>query len=102
MARLHHLHLAAQPFPEFFQLLDGAGIRAGRRRDDAPAIIEQAGKAASGPEYSVPAMGWAGMKCTPCGAEGRDVAHDRALDRTDIGQDRARLQMRRDVRRDLL
>ena len=44
-------------------------------------------------------MGWAGMKCTPLGTKGADIAHHRALDRTDIGQDGARFQMRRDFLR---
>ena len=53
-------------------------------------------KPASGPDCSVPAMGWAGRKCTPLGTKGATSLDHRALDRTDIGQNRARLEMRRD------
>ena len=49
-------------------------------------------KPASGPECSVPAIGWAGTKCTAFGRCGGHVAHDRALDRADIGEDRARFR----------
>ena len=52
-------------------------------------------KPASGPDCSVPAMGCAGMRCTPVGNERPDIAQDRRLDRTDVAHDRARLQIRR-------
>ena len=60
-------------------------------------LTKSSAKPASGPEFSVPATGCAGMKCTPFGTKRRHVAHHRALDRADVGEDRAGLQMRPDL-----
>ena len=68
------------------------GVRMHQRPSNSSA------KPASGPDCSVPAIGWPGMKCTPagtCGATSRTTAR---LHRADVGQDGAGLQMRRDLR----
>ena len=62
-------------------------------------LMNSSAKPESGPECSVPATGCAGTKCTPagrCGAMSRD---DRALDRADVGDDGARLEVRCDLLR---
>ena len=63
-------------------------------------LTNSSAKPASGPECSVPATGCAGTKCTPAGKMRRHVAQHRALDRADIGDDRAGLEMRPDLGRD--
>ena len=60
-------------------------------------LTNSSAKPASGPEYSVPATGCAGTKCTVFGRCGRHVAHHRALDRADVGDDRAGRKMRADL-----
>ena len=58
--------------------------------------MNSSAKPESGPECSVPATGCAGTKCTPAGKMRRHIPHHGALDRADVGDDRARLEMRRD------
>ena len=65
----------------------GGGVRMHQR------LTNSSAKPASGPEYSVPATGCAGMKWTPRGTCGRHVAQHRALHRADVGENRARLEM---------
>ena len=66
MLGVHHLDLAAAaPARTACSFSTARGVGARRRRQDAPAAVEQLAKPASGPDCSVPAMGWAGMKCTP-------------------------------------
>ena len=62
--------------------------------------MKSSAKPESGPECSVPATGCAGTKCDARGQMRRHVPHHGALDRADVGDDRARLQMRRDLLRD--
>ena len=50
-------------------------------------------------DCSVPAIGCPGMKYAPCGVR-PDIAHHRSFDRSDIAQDRSRLQHVGDRRRD--
>ena len=56
-------------------------------------LMNSSAKPESGPECSVPATGCAGTKCTPCRQIRRHVPHHRALDRADVGDDRAGLEM---------
>ena len=63
-------------------------------------LMNRSAKPAIGPECSVPAIGCAGTKCTPagrCGAMSRTIA---ALDRADVGEDGARLEVGCDLLRD--
>ena len=63
-------------------------------------LVKSSAKPEFGPDCSVPATGWPGMKCTPggiCGPTSRTTAR---LDRADIGDDGAGLQRRRDLRGD--
>ena len=55
-------------------------------------------KPASGPEYSVPAIGCAGTKCTPAGTSGPTSRITDCLVEPTSVSDRARRQMRRDRR----
>ena len=61
--------------------------------------MNSSAKPESGPECSVPATGCAGTKWTPAGRCGAMSLHDGALDRADVGDDRARLEVRRDLLR---
>ena len=45
MLRRHHVHFGTAGMPEFFQPRHGGGIAAGKRREDAPALEKQVGKA---------------------------------------------------------
>ncbi len=63
-------------------------------------LTNSSAKPASGPECSVPATGCAGMKSTGRRQMRRHVLQHRGLDRADIRDDRAGLQVRRDVLRD--
>ena len=62
--------------------------------------MNSSAKPESGPECSVPATGCAGTKCTLAGRCGAMSSHHRALDRADIGDDRAGLEMGGDLLRD--
>ena len=102
MLGVHHLDLAAEALPELPSAsrraagsAPGGGVRMHQRPSNNSA------KPASGPDCSVPAIGWAGMKCTPLRNMRADIAHHRRLDRADIADDRARLQMRRHLLREL-
>ena len=92
MHRLHRLDHRAHPAPELRQL---AGRRFGRPPGSGVRMVQRpsnsSAKPAAGPECSVPAIGWPGMKCTCSGTSGPQVAQHRLLDRADIGEDRAGL-----------
>ena len=62
-----------------------------RRRQNAPAAVEQTRRSRhSGPECSVPAIGWPGMKCTPLGTYAAAPSRQhRALDRAHVRQNGA-------------
>ena len=47
--RRHHLDIGAERAPEGRERLDGGRIGAGRRRQDAPAVLEEFGEAGVGP-----------------------------------------------------
>jgi hypothetical protein len=89
MIRRHDLDLGAEAGPERAQFFDASasvpsgGVRMHQR------LMNSSGKAGIGPECSVPATGCAGTKWTPDGICGPHVARDGALDRTDVGHDRA-------------
>ena len=55
-------------------------------------LTNSVAKPASGPDCSVPATGWAGTRCDALGQMRRDRGDHRALDRADVGDDRARLR----------
>ena len=100
MVGRHDLDLGAERRPERAQPLDRVGIGAFGRRQDAPAVDEQfretgigAGMFGAGDRMRRHEM-HAGRQMR------RHVPHHRALDRADIGDDRARLEMRRDLLRD--
>ena len=61
--------------------------------------MKSSAKPESGPECSVPATGCAGTKCTALRQMRRHVPDHRALDRADVGDDRARLEMSGDFLR---
>ena len=76
----HGFDVGAEQPPERGKTLDRGGIGASRRRENAPATDEQrSAKPASGPEFSVPATGCAGTKCTSGGRCGAIVATTAAL-----------------------
>ena len=55
-------------------------------------LTNSSAKPESGPEFSVPATGCAGMRCTPAGTCGAMSLEHRALHRADVGDDRAGLE----------
>ena len=63
-------------------------------------LTNSSAKPASGPEYSVPATGCAGHEMHVLRQMRAHVAHDRALHRADVGDDRAGREMRADLLRD--
>ena len=81
----------AASFATAFASAPSGGVRMHQR------LTNSSAKPASGPEYSVPATGCAGTKCTPLRQMRGHVADHRALDRADVGHDRARRQMRADL-----
>ena len=97
----HGFDIGAERAPERGEPLDGAGIGPFRRRENAPAVDEQLGKAGIGAGM-LGAGDRMGRNEMHAGGQMRGhVAHDRALDRADIGNDRAGLEMGRDLLGDL-
>ena len=77
--------------------LDGGRRGVLRRGEDAPAVDEQLGETEVGPEFFGAGDGMARDKMDAGRNVGRHVAHHRGLDRADIGDGRARFQVRADV-----
>ena len=93
----HGFHIGAEQAPERGEPVHRFGIGACRRREDAPAVHEQFGKAGVGPgifrsgdrmrRYEM--RGFRQMRT--------HVPHDGALDRADVGHRRAGHEMRADL-----
>ena len=99
MIRRHDLDLGAERGPERAQLLGRVGIGAFRRGQDAPAVDEELGEAGIGTGMLGAGDGMRGNEMHVGGRCGAMSAHDGALDRADVGDDRARREMRRDLLR---
>lgn len=76
---IHFIDARTERPPEILEPFQRLRIRARQRREDAPALAEKTGKPASGPDFSVPASGWPGMKCTLSGICGAICAMTEAL-----------------------
>jgi len=73
-----------------------------QRRQDAPAAVEELGGIRlRGPTARCRRSGVPVMKCTPSGTCGPNVANDSHLHRTDVAQDRAVFEGRRQFLREL-
>ena len=100
MVRRHGLDLGAQRGPERAELRDRVGIGAIRGSEDAPAIDEQLGETGIGTGVLGAGDGVRRHEMDAGRQMRRHLPRDRALDRTDIGDDRAWLEIRRDFLRD--
>ena len=89
--------LAAERFPELHEPLDRGRLGVLRRGEDAPAVDEQLGEARVGPGIFGAGDGMARDEMDAGRNVGRHVAHHRGLDRADIGDGRARLEVRADL-----
>ena len=79
------------------ELRDGGRVVPSRRRQDAPAAVEQLGEACVGAGMLGAGDRVAGDEMDALAADGADRSRDhRALDRADIGDDRAGFNGRRD------
>ena len=96
----HDLDLGAERGPERAQLLRRRGIGALRRRQDAPAVDEEFGEAGIGAGMLGAGHRMRRHEMHARRQMRRHVPHHRALDRADVGDDRARLEMGRDFLRD--
>ena len=96
MLRRHDFDARAERFPELQEPLDGGLVGILRRRQDAPAIDEQLGESGvrSGVFSAGHGMAWDEMDAGR--NVGRHVAHHRGLDRADVGDGRAWLEVRAD------
>ena len=95
MAGIHHLHLAAHAAPEGAELLHLRRRHFGAGRQHAPAADEQFGKPRRRPRMLGAGDRMAGNEMHALGHQRRQHLDHMALDRADIGEDRARLQRRR-------
>ncbi len=100
MVGRHDLDVGAEAGPERAQPLDRVRVRAFRRGENAPAVDEQLGE--TGVRAGVLGAGHRVRRheMDAGGQVRRHVPSHGALDRADIGNDRARLQMARDLLRD--
>ncbi len=96
MGCVHGLDVAAAGTPEGGQLLHGFGRRALDRREDAPAAVEELGKAGLGARMLGARDGVAGDEVDARRHMRADVAHHRTLHRAHVREDRALGEMRRD------
>ena len=96
----HTLDIGAESPPEGSEALDSGRIGVGRRRQDAPAADEQLGKSSIGPGVLGARDRMGGHEVHTLWKVGRHVPQHRALHRTDVGDDRAGLEMRADLGRD--
>ena len=101
MLGVHDLDIGAAGAPEIFELLHRLGIAVGQRRQDAPAIGEEFGKARFRARLLGAGHRMARHEMDVRRQMRRDIADDRRLDRADIGDDRAFLESRADLARDL-
>ena len=96
----HDLDLGAERGPERAQFFGRAGVGALRRGEDAPAVDEEFGEAGIGSGMFGAGHGMRRHEMHACRQMRRHVLDDGGLDRADVGDDRARLEMRRDLGRD--
>ena len=93
---VHGLDIGAEQAPERGELFRRLRVGALRRRQDAPAVDEQLGKAGIGAGIFGARHRMRRHEMHGLRQMRAHVAHDRALDRADVGHGRARRQMRRD------
>ena len=98
VTRLHHIDGRAAALPEGGELLGRLAVRAGHRREDAPAIVEEFRKARFRPGLLRTGDGMAGNEMHAFGHMRADIANDGHLHRADIGEDRAGLHRLFDFR----
>ena len=92
----HGLHIGAEQAPERGELVHRLGVGAVGRRQDAPAVDEQFGKACIGPGIFGAGDRMRRHEMHVLRQMRGHVADDRALDRADVGDDGAGRQMRAD------
>ena len=95
--RIHDLDVRAEPGPECLEPLDRFRIGALRRRENAPAVFEQLGKARVGPRMLGARYRVRRHEMHVLRQMLRHITQDRAFYRADIRHDRARLEHRRDL-----
>ena len=98
MVRRHDLDEASAGFPIRLQLRDRFLVRVRERRQDRPAAVEQFGEARLGPGKFGAGDRVARDEVNVLRHMRADIADDGGLDRTGVGEDRALLQVRRDLR----
>ena len=94
---VHRVDVGAAAPPEFGQALERCGIGARQRREDAPAVLEQVGKAGVGAGFFRAGERMAGDEMHVCRHMRLHLRDHRALGRADIGDDGAGFQRRRDL-----
>ena len=94
---VHDVDHRAHRGPQGSELVDHALVGAGERRQDAPAAVEQLGEARLGARVLGAGDRMAGNEMHASGHEPLAIADHGALDRADIGQDGARLEVRSDL-----
>ena len=100
MVGRHRFHVGAEQAPEGRKLVHRLLVRAVGRRQDAPAVDEQLGKARIRAGIFCPRDRVRRNEIHALRQMRRHIAYDRAFDRADIGNDRARGEVRADLLRD--
>jgi hypothetical protein len=93
----HDLDIGAEALPEGAQPRHGVGVRIFRRREDAPAVLEQVGEACLGAGIFCAGDGMGGHEMHAGGDVRLHLAEDRGLDRADVADCRAGLQRARNL-----
>src|SRR6516165_273288 len=94
----HDLDIRAEQSPERHEPLDRGRLDVRRRRENAPAVDEQLGKAGIWAGVFSAGDGMGRHEMHPRGKMGRHGAQYRGFDRADIGDDRPRRKVRPDLR----
>ena len=96
MLCVHLLHIGADAFPQTAQAGDRIRVRSFDRYEQAPAVVEQFRKSASGTGMFRACKGMAGNEVDPFGQMRGDLCYDIRLDGTHIRHRYTRRQHRRD------
>lgn len=99
MIRRHDLDLGTHRRPERAQAIGGSRINALRRGEDAPAVDEELGEAGIGTRMLGACDGMRRHEMDAFRQVRRHIPDDGALDRADVGDDRAGFEMRGDLLR---
>lgn len=97
---IHFIDTGTKRPPEILQLFQRLGVRTRQRREDAPALAEEAGKTGIRAGFFRTRQRMSGNEMHIVWHMRRHLRDDRGLGGTDIGNDRAGFQMRCDLLRD--